>query len=98
MEVRLDEGPWVKASGTLVWSFDLDTASLVPGLHKLRVRATDANGEISQMAEVQFTVDETKVQDDEPASWFGSFVFWMMILLFVMPLIVAIVFYIRWKH
>jgi len=98
VEIRIDDGAWITVSGTLVWSFDLATASLVPGVHTLRVRATDTNGEASQTVDVQFTVEDTQEPDDEPDSFFASFTFWMMILLFVIPFIVAIVVFIRYKY
>ncbi|MCK5253581.1 MAG: PKD domain-containing protein, partial [Thermoplasmata archaeon] len=66
VEIRVDEGSWNKASGTMVWSFDFDTSILVPGVHTLRVRVTDTDGLVSQTVEVTFIVDEPKAQDDDP--------------------------------
>ncbi|MCJ2539698.1 MAG: PKD domain-containing protein, partial [Candidatus Thermoplasmatota archaeon] len=98
VEIRVDEGSWNKASGTMVWSFDFDTSILVPGVHTLRVRVTDTDGLVSQTVEVTFIVDEPKAQDDEPEPWLGGFTMWMMILLFVFPIVISIVMVLRYKY
>ncbi len=90
VEVRIDDGAWVTASGTLVWSYDVDTSTLVPGVHTLRVRAIDTNGEASQTAEVLFTVDEPEVEEEETGAWFTSWVLWVMVLLVAIPLVIAV--------
>ncbi len=95
VEVRIDEGAWITASGTLVWSFDLDTTTLVPGVHTLRVRSTDSDGEVSRTAEVQFTVDEPTVEEEEPTPWYSNWILWVMVLLVVIPVVVAIVVVLR---
>ncbi len=97
VEIRVDDGSWVTASGTLVWSYDLDTSSLVPGVHILRARATDTNGEASQTVEVQFTVDEPDVEDGEPEGIFAGLTVWVMLLIFVVILVIAIVVFVRYR-
>ncbi|UCC93044.1 MAG: PKD domain-containing protein, partial [Thermoplasmata archaeon] len=98
VEIKVDDGPWREAAGTLVWSYDIDTSSLVPGTHILRVRATDGNGEFSQVAEVQFTVGESDEPEEEPESFLGMFVWWVWLLLFVIPVAVVIIVVIRFKY
>jgi hypothetical protein len=90
VEVRIDEGAWVTATGTLVWSYDLDTSTLVPGVHTLRARAIDSNGEASQTAEVTFTVDDAEVEEDEPEPWYASWVLWALVLLVAIPVVIAV--------
>jgi hypothetical protein len=97
VEIKVDDGSWKKASGTLVWSFDMDTSSLVAGTHFLGVRATDTNGEMSLIAEVQFTIEEPKVTDDEPSSTFAGLPLWMWLLIIVILVVVAMVATLRWK-
>jgi len=41
VEVRIDDGPWKDASGTLGWSFDIDTTRLSNGNHTIEARSTD---------------------------------------------------------
>jgi hypothetical protein len=91
VEVKVDEGAWREASGTLVWSYDQDTSTMVAGIHILKVRATDASGETSQIAEVQFIVEESQTQDDEPDSLFAALAWWMWLVLFIVPVAVVIV-------
>src|SRR4051812_41361027 len=42
--VRIDSGPFQLASGTLSWSFALDTKALSNGSHTLTAQATDGAG------------------------------------------------------
>jgi hypothetical protein len=95
VEVRIDEGSWVTASGTLVWSYDVDTTTLVAGVHTLRARATDSDDEVSSTAEVQFTVDEPSVEEEGSTPWYDNWVVWALILLIVIPVVVAILVVIR---
>ena len=39
--LRVDDGPWQVADGTLNWSFFLDTTKLSNGNHVIRVRSFD---------------------------------------------------------
>jgi hypothetical protein len=91
VEIKVDDGAWKEAAGTLVWSYDQDTSSLVPGTHILKVRATDTNGETSQVVEVPFTVEEKGTQDDEPDSTFAGIQLWMWALLVIVPIAVIVV-------
>jgi hypothetical protein len=85
----------VTASGTLVWSYDVDTTTLVAGVHTLRARATDSDDEVSSTAEVQFTVDEPSVEEEGSTPWYDNWVVWALILLIVIPVVVAILVVIR---
>ena len=47
VEVRLDTGAWLTASGTTNWNYSLDSANFLNGTHTLSARATDSSGNIS---------------------------------------------------
>ena len=47
VEVRLDAGSWLTASGTINWSLTLNTSNFLNGLHTLSVRASDAAANVS---------------------------------------------------
>ena len=47
VEIRVDGGNWVSASGTSNWSRSLDTAAYSDGSHTITARATDAAGNAS---------------------------------------------------
>jgi GH35 family endo-1,4-beta-xylanase len=46
VEVQVDQGAFVPASGTTEWSYLWDTAPLSDGLHALTVRVTDTSGNV----------------------------------------------------
>jgi PKD repeat protein len=96
VEVRIDNNAWVDATGTLVWSYDFDASSLVAGVHTFRARATDVDGAVSNVVEVQFLVDEPEETEDEPGILEGLSL-WVVIILFVIPIGVAVVVYWRWR-
>ena len=47
VEVRVDTGPWVIATGTSNWSYTLDTSNFLNGPHLLAARATDLASNLS---------------------------------------------------
>ncbi|HTB84020.1 MAG TPA: alpha-amylase family glycosyl hydrolase [Candidatus Sulfotelmatobacter sp.] len=47
VEVKLDNSPWVTASGTSIWSFSLNSSNFLNGPHIVSARATDTSGNIS---------------------------------------------------
>jgi len=47
VEVELDNGPWLTASGTNVWSLSLDSSNFLNGPHLISARATDTSGNLS---------------------------------------------------
>jgi hypothetical protein len=53
VEVRVDDGAFVRASGTTSWSALLDTGRYVPGPHTIGARAADAAGNYSAETRVQ---------------------------------------------
>ncbi|TAL05522.1 MAG: hypothetical protein EPO07_03395, partial [Verrucomicrobia bacterium] len=47
VEVRLDNGPWLTATGTTAWSYSLNSSNFLNGTHKLSARATDSSNNLS---------------------------------------------------
>jgi hypothetical protein len=47
VEVRLDAGNWVTASGTTNWSLSFNSANFLNGSHVISARATDSSGNLS---------------------------------------------------
>jgi glycosidase len=47
VEIRLDNGPWVAANGTAIWSYSLNCSNFLNGPHQLSARATDTTGNAS---------------------------------------------------
>ena len=60
VEVRIDDGPWVRADGTEFWSTYLDTARLAEGPHVVTARAIDINGKEGLETSVTFHFDRAK--------------------------------------
>ena len=55
VDVSLDGGPWVTATGTSSWSYLVDTRTYGNGSHSVTARAVDKTGN-SSLASVSFTV------------------------------------------
>ena len=43
VEIRIDDGTWIQATGTTSWSYSIDTTTLSNGLHKIETRAYDGS-------------------------------------------------------
>lgn len=56
VELRLDNGTWMGASGTVNWAFELDTAAIANGRHTLEARAFDG-ANYSGIAAIELVVD-----------------------------------------
>jgi len=97
VEVRVDDGTWVKATGTMVWSYDMDTSTLTPGVHLVKARATDVNGEASLVVEVQFTVDEPEVEGEDTTPWYYGTTLWAGVLLLIVLLVVGMMAFMRYR-
>jgi len=74
MEIRLDDGDWVKVDAS-VREHVLDGLSVGP--HTVNMRAYDAAGNFEQKA-VTFIVEERKALLSEPVDWF--FIIWALLL------------------
>ena len=57
VEVRIDGGSWVNATGTTGWYYALDTTTLAKGAHTVEARSFDGEA-YSNIALVSFTVDQ----------------------------------------
>ena len=49
VEINIDSGSWITASGTTSWSYSLNTVNVLNGMHLLSARATDTSGNISSI-------------------------------------------------
>jgi peptide/nickel transport system substrate-binding protein len=85
VEVRIDNEDWQDATGTIDWSFELDTTSLSNGDHNITARAYDGT-QYSTPVEVPFVVEN---EIPGPDDILGEFL-WLWILL-VIVVAVAIV-------
>jgi len=69
VEVQLDGGSWMRASGTTSWSYDVSTAGLSAGVHTISIRA-HAGAHVSDLVSMSFTIigeddDDTSVDDGD---------------------------------
>ena len=71
VQVSIDDGDWVEASGTLVWTYEMSVKGMDPGLHWVTVKAFDGESE-SLVAEISFVVAKKDDTDDSPG--FGGIV------------------------
>jgi len=62
VQIKIDSGTWIKVSGTISWSYDLDTTELENGLHTLYARAWDGEN-YSPIKSVSLTVDNIEIDD-----------------------------------
>jgi hypothetical protein len=59
VQLRVDSGEWMNASGNLTWSYTLETAKLKNGVHILQARAYDGT-DYSDYVNLTITVDNQK--------------------------------------
>lgn len=74
VEVRLDDGPWVQATGSNYWSYYLKTLDVKDGLHVLYARGIDSNGVTGGETSVPFHLDRTKPLHTIAQPAFGTLV------------------------
>ncbi len=56
VQISIDNGAWVTASGTTSWSFSLNTQNMLNGTHTISARATDGSGNVSSTPSVTVRV------------------------------------------
>ncbi len=71
VRVSIDDGEWVNATGTLVWTYEMSVKGFTPGLHWVTVKAYDGESE-SVIAEISFVVSKKDDTNDGPG--FGGIV------------------------
>ncbi len=59
IEVKMGDGDWKKAQGTIKWSFDWDTYKLLDGVYSISVRAWDGI-DFSKIEKIQIEVDNPR--------------------------------------
>ncbi|MBP7264028.1 MAG: hypothetical protein KBB32_07625 [Spirochaetia bacterium] len=74
VEVRVDDGEWVRAEGSDYWSYYLKTKDLADGLHLLKARGVDSFGVAGNEVQVPFHLDRTKPLHEVAEPAFGTLV------------------------
>lgn len=72
VELRLDDGEWVRAVGSDYWSYYLPTAGVADGLHTISARGVDSNGLVGGESTVSFHLDRTKPLHEVAKPAFGA--------------------------
>ncbi|MCK5290844.1 MAG: hypothetical protein KAR39_02375 [Thermoplasmata archaeon] len=91
VEVRIDGGNWLNATGTSRWSFLLNTFDLENGNHTLQLRAYDGT-DYSTTLEIPFTVDNEVVTDCPDGTECGGIlpiIGWLGLIAVIVVLLVA---------
>lgn len=57
VEVRIDSGSWVLATGTTSWSYKLDTSQYSNGAHTFYCRSYDIYSKVSSVVSIPFIID-----------------------------------------
>ena len=60
VEVRLDDGDFVQATGTEYWSYTLDVSAVPDGEHRVTAQGIDVNGKTGNPVSVAFQLDTIK--------------------------------------
>ena len=60
VKVSINDGPFIQASGTDFWSYDLNTTDLLDGLYTITAVGTDINGVEGRPKSVNFNLDRYK--------------------------------------
>jgi len=78
VKVRVDEGEWMNAEGTDVWSIELNTRDLKPGVYRLEVYATDNEAD-SDIVTISFI----KPKDADDNDTIMPFIYMILIALII---------------
>ncbi len=74
VEIRIDDGPWVKVNGTMSWSYEWDTTHESNGEHTIYVRSHDGR---NYSTEVSVHVEVYNLPHGDPVA--GQVFWWVMI-------------------
>lgn len=86
VEVKIDEGEWIRAIGTAPWNYDLDTTTLADGDHKIYVRSYDGM-DYSTELRVDVMVDNSVPEK----SIFEEDLFWLVIFLLIVIIVLVVI-------
>jgi hypothetical protein len=70
VQVRIDDGEWVEATGTKTWTYEVSVKDLDPGMHFFYAKSYDGISESAPPAEIAFIVPKKEDDDDSPG--FGA--------------------------
>jgi parallel beta-helix repeat protein len=65
VQVRVDDGEWVEATGTKTWSYEVSVKKLEPGMHFFYAKSYDGISE-SKVTEIAFIVPKKDEPDESP--------------------------------
>ncbi|HAP43195.1 MAG: hypothetical protein A2087_12095 [Spirochaetes bacterium GWD1_61_31] len=74
VQLRLNDGEWIDATGTDYWSYLLGTADLPDGQHQISARTVDVTGVTGAPVSVVFHLDRTKPLHSMSQPAFGALV------------------------
>jgi len=90
VEIRIDDGEWIRVVGITSWSYNLNTTSLSDGEHTIYVRSYDGtnySGEVSRDMVVDNSVPESSILED---GWL-----WAVIILVIIVVLLLILFFMK---
>jgi hypothetical protein len=94
VQVRVDSGEWVNASGTRSWQLTLDTRGLQNGAHTIEIRAYDGSGysdPVTRTVNVDNTAPSRTVKKENTFTVLD----WLILAIFVLVIIALV--YLRRK-
>ena len=94
VEVRIDGGSWVRATGDTAWSYDWDTTNLENGGHTIRARSYDGFN-YSYEAAVTVTVENVIPQPPPEKSVFAEAWLWAVSAAVIFALVLLFVIILR---
>lgn len=89
VEIKIDDGNWIEASGTTEWTYNLDTTALENGQHIIYGRSYDGE-DYSSDAVVEVTVHNAPPSSQEK-SIFEELWFWLLLAVLIIVVISAVV-------
>jgi fibronectin type 3 domain-containing protein len=85
VEIKIDDGDWIWATGTTSWSYDLDTTELTNGQHTIYIRSYDGTNHSSEMS-INVDVNNLETEEQEDMFLLGM----LILLIIVVAVIIAL--------
>ena len=86
VEIKIDDGKWNFADGTDLWSFELDTTTLVDGEHTISARSYDGQ-DYSDEVSISIMVEQEKKEEERGLN--TGLIFVLVLLAIIAVLILA---------
>ena len=94
--MKIDDGPWIVATGTESWSYDWNTTTVYDGSRTIRVRSFDGTNYSSEST-VTVIVKNGISSPPEEESIFTQAWFWAIILVAIIAPLILLIFLWRRK-